>query len=108
MRTWDGKYIAISLTQPPAPIIKDDPDEMEVVIKCPYCGQETKVGLTYMISGFVGCGNCYFEEGGLFDTTRYLKEFDYPSYMDGGFYKDGYLANKKKWKERKKKIEQQY
>lgn len=38
MRTWDGKHIAISLTQPPAPIIKDNQDEMEVVIKCPYCG----------------------------------------------------------------------
>lgn len=108
MKTWDGKYIVISLTQPPIPIIKDDPDEMEVIIKCPYCGQETKVGLTYMISGFVGCKNCYFEEGGLFDTTRYFQKFSYSSYTDGNFYKEGYLANKKKWKERKKKIEQQY
>lgn len=108
MKTWDGKYIVISLTQPPIPIIKDDPNEMEVIIKCPYCGQETKVGLTYMISGFVGCKNCYFEEGGLFDTTRYFQKFSYPSYTDGNFYKAGYLANKKKWKERKKKIEQQY
>ncbi|WP_288229289.1 hypothetical protein [uncultured Faecalicoccus sp.] len=108
MRTRGGKYIVISLKQPPIPIIKDDPDEMEVIIKCPYCGQETKVGLTYMISGFVGCKNCYFEEGGLFDTTMYLKRFDYPSYVNGGFYNEGYLANKKKWKERKKKIEQQY
>lgn len=108
MRTWDGKHIALSVTQPPMPIIKDDPNEMEVIVKCPYCGQETKVGLTYMISGFVGCKNCYFEEGGLFDTTRYFQKFSYPSYTDGNFYKAGYLANKKKWKERKKKIEQQY
>lgn len=106
MRTWDGKHIAISLTQPPAPIIKDDPNELEVIIKCPYCGHETKVGMTYMISGFVGCENCYFEEGGLFDTTRYLKKFDYPSYIDGQFYKDGYLANKKKWKERIRSIDE--
>lgn len=101
MRTRGGKYIVISLTQPPIPIIKDDPDEMEVIIKCPYCGQETKVGLTYMISGFVGCENCYFEEGGLFDTTQYFQKFSYPSYTDGNFYKEGYLANKKKWKERR-------
>lgn len=47
MRTRGGKYIVISLTQPPIPIIKDHPNEMEVIIKCPYCGQETKVGLTY-------------------------------------------------------------
>lgn len=101
MRTRGGKYIVISLKQPPIPIIKDDPDEMEVIIKCPYCGQETKVGLTYMISGFVGCENCYFEEGGLFDTTQYFQKFSYPSYTDGNFYKEGYLANKKKWKERR-------
>lgn len=101
MRTRGGKYIVILLTQPPIPIIKDDPDEMEVIIKCPYCGQETKVGLTYMISGFVGCENCYFEEGGLFDTTQYFQKFSYPSYTDGNFYKEGYLANKKKWKERR-------
>ncbi len=108
MRTGDGKYIALSITQPLIPIVRNDPNEMMIIIKCPYCGQETKVGLTYMISGFVGCENCYFEEGGLFDTTMYLKTFDYLSYVDGGFYKEGYLANKKKWKERKKKIEQQY
>lgn len=101
MRTRGGKYIVISLMQPPIPIIKDDPDEMDVIIKCPYCGQETKVGLTYMISGFVGCENCYFEEGGLFDTTQYFQKFSYPSYTDGNFYKEGYLANKKKWKERR-------
>lgn len=108
MRTWDGKHIALSVTQPPMPIIKDDPNEMEVIVKCPYCGHKTKVGLTYMISGFVGCENCYFEEGGLLDTTWYLKRYDYASYTDGDFYKEGYSANKKKWKERKKKIEQQY
>lgn len=63
MRTGDGKYIALSITQPLIPIVRDDPDEMMIIIKCPYCGHETKVGLTYMISGFVGCENCYFEEG---------------------------------------------
>lgn len=108
MRTGDGKHIALSITQPLILIVRDDPNEMMIIIKCPYCGHETKVGLTYMISGFVGCENCYFEEGGLFDTTMYLKKFDYPSYVDGQFYKDGYQVNKKKWKERKKKIEQQY
>lgn len=106
MRTGDGKHIALSITQPLIPIVRDDPNEMKIIIKCPYCGQETEVGLTYMISGFVGCKSCYFAEGGLFDTTMYLKSFDCPSYIDGQFYKDGYLANKKKWKERKRNIEE--
>lgn len=106
MRTGDGKYIALSITQPLIPIVRNDPNEMMIIIKCPYCGQETEVGLTYMISGFVGCKSCYFEEGGLFDTVWYLKEFDHPSYIDGQFYKDGYLANKKKWKERIRSIDE--
>ena len=38
-----------------AEIIEEKEDEMQTVIKCPYCGAITTVGETRMISGFVGC-----------------------------------------------------
>lgn len=51
----DRKYYLISLSQPPVEIVHDDPDDMQIVIRCPYCGTLTTVGNTRMISGFVGC-----------------------------------------------------
>lgn len=92
----DRKLIFLSLTQPPIPVLQDAENEMDVVIECPYCGHRTKVGCTYMINGFVGCDHCYFEPGGLLQTTLYVHDHDPESYRSGSFYLEGYLANKKK------------
>lgn len=63
-----GNVIIASLTQPPLEILEDHEDEMEVIVKCPNCGQPTPYGLTRMISGYIGCdntykgGRCYFDD----------------------------------------------
>jgi len=51
-------------------LLKDNEDEMEIIVRCNNCGKPTKYGQTRMISGFVGCDNkiivngkeveCYF------------------------------------------------
>ena len=97
----DRKLVFLSLTQPPIPIIKDAENEMDVVIECPYCGHITKVGDTFMISGFVGCDHCYFAPGGLQETVMYVKKNDKSNYISGKFYDEGFEhnRNKKKGKE---------
>lgn len=74
-----------------AEIIKlNEEDEMQTVIKCPYCGAITTVGETVMISGFVGCNHCYWDEDGLLNTVMNLRENAYEEYLSGEFYKKGY------------------
>lgn len=79
-----------------AEIIKEDlEDDMKTIIKCPYCGKQTTVGETIMISGFVGCPNCYWDkEHGLLDTVMNLKEHAYQEYASGDFYRRGYKGEK--------------
>ena len=54
-------------------VIKESPDEMETIVRCNNCGNETKYGNTRMCSSFVGCdnpitidgviyGSCYFDD----------------------------------------------
>lgn len=102
MRTHDGKHVRISITQDPIPIVEDNPDEMKVVIRCPYCGRKSTYGETVMISGFVGCNHCYWDAGGMLNTVLWLLEYDYDAYIDRSFYKEGYEVNKRLWEERKK------
>ena len=73
-----------------AEVIKEMPDMMETVIRCPYCGSKTTVGQTLMISGFVGCPNCYWGEDGLMATVMNLRENNYDEYTKGDFYRNGY------------------
>ena len=62
---------------------------------CPYCGKPTTVGDTVMISGFVGCNNCYWDKAdGLLATVLRIRETDYAAYAKGDFYREGY----KGWK----------
>ena len=57
----------------------------------------TTVGETVMISGFVGCDNCYWDsEDGLMVTVLRLQENDYAAYAKGDFYRDGYKGWRKK------------
>ena len=76
-----------------AEIIEEKEDEMQTIIKCPYCGAITTVGQTLMICGFVGCNNCYWGENGLMKTVLNLRENDYAQYVSGGFYRKGYCGN---------------
>ena len=55
-------------------VLIDNEDEMEVIVKCPYCGKPTKVGDTLMISGYVGCPACYWGEYGLEIERRRLRK----------------------------------
>lgn len=73
-----------------AEIIEENEDEMETIIKCPYCGAITTVGQTVMIGGFVGCDNCYWGEDGLMKTVLDLRENNYEEYASGEFYRKGY------------------
>ena len=76
-----------------AEVIEEKEDGMQTVIKCPYCGAITTVGETMMISGFVGCNNCYWGENGLLETVINLRENDYDQYVSGEFYRKGYRGN---------------
>lgn len=78
-------------------IIQESDDLMNVIVKCPYCGHETKVGQLTGISGFHGCPHCYFVNGGLRDVVLYLQENDYPTYSSGLFYKQGFEENRKQY-----------
>lgn len=75
-------------------IIEDNADEMKIKVKCPYCGNPTTVGELIGISGFYGCPNCYFEQGGLQQVVLYIRKNDYPSYVYGDFYTRGFEQNK--------------
>ena len=87
------KILSICNRDCDAEIIEENEDEMQTVIKCPYCWSLTTVGNTRMISGFVGCDNCYFVKGGLLETVLYLREHDYHEYCNGDFYRRGYRGN---------------
>lgn len=82
--------ILSSLTQPPLKVIKDNEDDMEVIVECPYCHSHVKYGETLMISGFIGCPHCYFKEHGLLNTVMTLRNSNYEKYKKGDFYKKGY------------------
>lgn len=87
------KKVFASLSNPDANpvILQEKEDEMETIVECPYCHQPTKFGDTVMISGFVGCNNCYWTpKVGLKDVVMNLKENNYEEYIKGDFYKDGY------------------
>ena len=84
------KILSICNRDCDAEIIEENEDEMQTVIKCPYCGAITTVGQTVMISGFVGCDNCYWGENGLMKTVLHLRENNYAEYVSGGFYRKGY------------------
>ena len=74
-----------------AEIIQESEDEMETIIRCPYCGKPTTIGDTLMISGFVGCPNCYWDnKDGLMITVLKLQEENYEEYVKGDFYRNGY------------------
>lgn len=75
-------------------IIEDNPDEMQIKVKCPYCGQPTTVGELIGNSGYHGCPNCYFVHGGLLDVITYIRNNDYPAYVDGTFYQKGFEQNR--------------
>ena len=84
------KILSICNRDCDAEIIEENEDEMQTVIKCPYCGAITTVGQTVMISGFVGCDNCYWGENVLMKTVLHLRENNYAEYVSGGFYRKGY------------------
>lgn len=88
----DVRKIALSICNrdADAEIIEEKEDEMQTIIKCPYCGAVTTVGNTIMISGFVGCNNCYWGEDGLMKTVLNLKKNSYEEYASGEFYRKGY------------------
>ena len=80
----------------------DEEDDMYTLIRCPYCGKATTVGDTVMISGFVGCNNCYWDDkDGLMATVLRLWETDYEAYAKGDFYRDGYKGWRKNEKQGK-------
>lgn len=89
------KYIALSICNKDAAaeIIEEKEDEMQTIIKCPYCGSITTVGKTLMISGFVGCERCYWGEDGLLNTVLTLQKNNYDEYARGEFYRRGYQGN---------------
>ncbi|MFV0551297.1 MAG: hypothetical protein ACK5L6_05160 [Anaerorhabdus sp.] len=88
----NGKlYAKLSIMEPPIPLESYHPDEMECTLKCPYCGEITKIGETRMISGYVGCDNCYFQD--LQPRVLRLHETNYQEYMKGTFYKNGLTKN---------------
>lgn len=66
MRFFD--QIILNTSGETAEIIIDHEDEMDVIIRCPNCGQATKYGETRMISGYTGCdqpykdGGCYWND----------------------------------------------
>lgn len=86
------KYIQMSLSCPDAAaeIIEEKDDQMQTRILCPFCGQETTVGETIMISGFVGCPNCYEGPDGLRKTVMRTREKSYGDYLSGNFYRKGF------------------
>lgn len=101
----DGKpYAKISLTQPAVPVVELHEDDMQCIIECPYCHQMTTVGESLMISGYVGCPNCYFVPGGLLETTLWYKENDNESYRTGEFYKKGFQSPSKNKEQTKEKL----
>jgi len=89
-------WLSLTVPEANAEIIEDNEDPMKVVIKCPYCGERTEVGETIMISGFVGCPNCYWVEGGLRETVENLRKNNYEAYRSGDFYKEGFKHESKK------------
>ena len=90
-----NKHIALSICNrdADAEVIEEKDDEMETIIKCPYCGSITTVGRKLMISGFVGCDRCYWGEDGLMKTVFNLRENNYDEYIRGEFYRKGYQGN---------------
>lgn len=86
-----NKYIlSICNRDADAEIIEEKEDEMETVIRCPYCGAVTTVGQTIMFSGFVGCDNCFWGENGLMKTVLDIRKNSYEEYLSGEFYRKGY------------------
>lgn len=85
-----GNLIYASLTQPPLEVIEDQDDLMEVIVRCPNCGQPTPFGLTRMISGYIGCdndfkgGSCYFDD--LMPRVMQAKRTGDPKYKFGPMY----------------------
>lgn len=96
-------------------ILEDNPDEMEIVVRCNNCGKPTKYGQTRMICGFVGCDNkiiidgeerqCYFDDlmprvikyHGSSDPTLYSlycqgKLYRYRDGADGGIKENGKIS----------------
>lgn len=87
------KYIQTSLSCPDAglEVIEEKDDAMKTRVLCPFCGKETTVGETIMISGFVGCPACYWVKyDGLHDTVERLREKSYGDYLAGNFYRNGF------------------
>lgn len=54
-----GNEILLNTSGETAEILVDHEDDMQVIIRCPNCGQPTMYGYTRMISGYVGCDNAY-------------------------------------------------
>lgn len=95
----------VRITAKLVPVIEIHEDDMKCVIECPYCSHRTTVGETLMISGHVGCPNCYFVPGGLLETTLWYQEHNREEYTNGNFYKRGYIENRDS-RVLKKKVEQ--
>ena len=76
-------------------ILKDNEDDMKVVVRCPNCGQATLYGQMRMCSGYSGCDNkvkikgkeveCYF--GDLMPRVVEAHEHNYEEYRNGKFYR---------------------
>lgn len=77
----------VSLSQPPVKNIKENDDEMEVILECPYCHKHHKYGEMSMVSGYVGCSSCIDD---LSHTVLTLREHDYETYRSGKWYDQGY------------------
>lgn len=77
-------------------VLKDNEDEMKVIIRCNNCGKPTEYGNTRMCSGFVGCDNeiiidgvkydsCYFDD--LMPRVNKEHEKHSDSYINGKLYR---------------------
>lgn len=71
-------YIVLSIFGKGAEILIDDEDEMNVTVKCPYCGRPTKVGDTAMMCGVVYCPACSED---CIAEVMHDREFDYERYL---------------------------
>ena len=84
------KILKYSIFKKGAEIIKDNDDEMEIIIKCPNCGKPIKYGDLRIISGYSGCENILDNGKECFDDlqrrVRWAKENDYAAYSKGNFY----------------------
>ena len=90
----------MSITTPdanPEVLQLNEDNPMESIVKCPFCGRESKAGDLRMISGYVGCDYCFFKvPDGLEAVVLDKKKNDPDDYVAGYFYKHGFRHCKEK------------